>query len=211
MHWGIIFSIAAVVIIGIMIISANSTHKSTGIESCISPEDKKYQLSQRDATLLQIAKNNQNTIRQAAQEAKNTVNLEWLMSYERIYTVSLNLEQNLYYHKQRILEKSKFQYYTSLHFRSMIAADIVYKEYESIKKSYKEINQLLYDVRGHRRKSNMSIGQLEQAVAVLKNLKETFLARVNELNHNTRILRDKIGVECGERGRVWRKERMKNR
>lgn len=56
------------------------------------------------------------------------VNAAWLNSYEKIIRISTNLDDNLKYHKQKNLEQVKFQYYTSLHFRSMIAANITYKE-----------------------------------------------------------------------------------
>lgn len=109
------------------------------------------------------------------------------------------------------MEYAKFQYYTSLHFRSMIAANIVYKEYEEIDSNFKKINELIVNMAKNKKSIGLSKAQIYSAKDALKELRKVFLSRVHELNHETEKLRDKIGKECGEKGRIWWMERMKNR
>ena len=61
-----------------------------------------------------------------------------------------------------------------------------------------------------RNTTGLSKAQIFSAKDALKELRKVFLNRVHELNKETAVLRDKIGRECGERGRRWREERMRN-
>lgn len=189
--------------------STNNIYKPQRIEDCVSKEDIQYQTSYETKRIIACIEKSKNAIKKAVIEANEEISMEWLNSYEKVIKISNNLDENLRYHSQQNLVRSKFQYYTSLHFRSMIAADITYREYRKIYKSFDAINQLIVAVDTKQKKIEMSRDQLISIKDSLKELKNTFLNRVHELNKNTGTIRDKIGQECGERGKEWWKERMK--
>ena len=128
----------------------------------------------------------------------------------KVIKVSSNLDENLNAHARKNLEISKFHYYTSLHFRSMIAADIVYKEEKDILASFDEINKLIVSVKQGNR-TGLSKAQLHDAKDALKELKNAFIDRRKNLNKQTGYFRDKIGKECGARGEEWYADRMSGR
>ena len=185
-------------------------YKPHRIEDCISTDDRQYQISYETQRIIDSIEESKTTIKNAITVANATVSTAWLNSYARIIKISNNLDENLKYYSQKKLEISKFQYYTSLHFRSMIAADIAYKEYRNIDDSYNEINKLIVNMAQTKKNIGISKTQVYAAKDAMKELRKTFLNRVHELNHQTELLRDKIGQECGERGRKWREDRMRN-
>lgn len=102
--------------------------KNKCIEDCISPEDIQYQISSETQHLIDTIETNKAIIKRTIEIADKEVNVAWLNSYEKIIRISINLDDNLKHHERKKLEQAKFHYYTSLHFRSMIAANITYKE-----------------------------------------------------------------------------------
>ena len=180
------------------------------IEKCISKEDIQYQTDYETKQIIATIEKNKTEIERVLKETKKNVNTAWLNSYNNIITISSNLNENLKYHSQRNLEQSKFQYYTSLHFRSMIAADITYKEFLRIHESFDTINNLIVSLAQHNGKTNISKAQIYATKDSLKQLRKIFLNRVHTLNRQTAVLRDKIGRECGIRGKQWRAERLKH-
>jgi hypothetical protein len=189
---------------------AKSTRR---IEDCISSEDVQYQISQETKRVVANVEASKAAIIGAMKAANTTLNTAWLNSYERIITVSANLDENLKYHGARQLEQSRFQYYASLHFRSMIAADIVHREFKEIDTSFRDINSFIVNTArsGRSQAQGVSKSQVYSAKDALKELRIVFLTRVQEMNKVTANFRDKIGSECGERGRQWRTDRMRNR
>lgn len=182
------------------------------IDDCISTDDIQYQLSMDEQKIVVSMQRSKNEIQRALSLANSVVSTAWLNSYEKVITISSNLDSNLNYHASRNLEISKFQYYTSLHFRSMIAADIVHNEFSEIDASFKELNQLIVRLKNSPRgNTGISKSAIYDSKDSVKALHQVFLSRVQEMNRNTAMLRDKIGNECGERGRAWRAERMRNR
>ncbi|MBR3570802.1 MAG: hypothetical protein IKN96_08440 [Oscillibacter sp.] len=181
------------------------------IEDCVSREDVQYQLAYETQRIIQHIEASKEAIRQAAQESDRAVNTAWLNSYEKVLRISSNLDENLKSYQSRNLEYSKFQYYTSLHFRSMLAANIAHDEYQEINRSFETINQLIVSMAKNQKRSRLSKSQIYSAKDALKELNRSLLNKVHEMNHQTGILRDKIGAECGERGRKWYADRMRNR
>lgn len=180
------------------------------IEDCLSTEDVQYQISSDTQRVIDNVEASKNMLRSAIVAANNEVNTAWLNSYEKVIKISANLDKNLKYHAKSNLEQSKFHYYTSLHFRSMIAADIVHKEFCEINANFNDINNLILTIAKTGNTTGLSKAQIFSSKDTLKELRKIFLNRVHELNRETAILRDKIGKECGERGRRWREERMRN-
>ena len=211
--------IVLVIVLALVLIFSRKKSKSTrsnitrrkNIEDCISKEDINYQISYETQRVLSVIGKNESTIKKAMAIADRNVSTAWLNSYEKIIKIATNLDQNLKLHSNKNLEYSKFQYYTSLHFRSMIAADITYNEYKEIDSNFQEMNKLIVAMAKSKNNIGLSKSQIYSAKDALKSLRSVFLCRVHELNHQTEILRDKIGRECGERGRIWLAERMKNR
>lgn len=184
--------------------------KPQRIEDCVSTEDIQYQISSETQRIIATVESSKEIIKSAMVAANKEVNTAWLNSYEKVIKISANLDENLRYHAKNNLIQSKFHYYTSLHFRSMIAADIVHKEFCEIDANFKDINNLIVNIAKTRNTTGLSKAQIYSAKDALKELRKVFLNRVHELNKETATLRDKIGRECGERGRRWREERMRN-
>lgn len=184
--------------------------KSQRIEDCGSTEDIQYQISSETQQIIATVEASKDMIKSTMLAANKEVNTAWLNSYEKVIKISANLDENLRYHAKNNLLQSKFHYYTSLHFRSMIAADIVHKEYCEIDANFNDINNLIVNIAKTRNTTGLSKAQIFSAKDALKELRKVFLNRVHELNKETETLRDKIGRECGERGRQWWEERMRN-
>lgn len=184
--------------------------KPQRIEDCVSTEDIQYQISSETQRIIDTVEESKEVIKSAMTAANREINTAWLNSYEKVIKISANLDENLRYYAKNNLVQSKFQYYASLHFRSMIAADIVHKEYCEIDANFNDINNLIVTIAKTQNTTGLSKAQIFSAKDALKELRKIFLNRVRELNKETAILRDKIGQECGERGRRWREERIRN-
>lgn len=184
--------------------------KDKRIEDCISPEDIQYQISSETQHLIDTIEANKAIIKRTIEIADKEVNAAWLNSYEKIIRISTNLDDNLKYHERKNLEQAKFHYYTSLHFRSMIAANITYKECKEIEHNLRQINNLLSSIKKNGNTTGIQKQQIFATKNTLKELRETLYNRVHELNRKTEILRDNVGMECGERGQQWRAERMRH-
>ena len=184
--------------------------KPQRIEDCVSTEDIQYQISSETQRIIDTVEASKDMIKSAMVTANKEVNTAWLNSYQKVIKISANLDENLRYYAKNNLVQSKFHYYTSLHFRSMIAADIVHKEFCEIDANFNDINNLIVNIAKNRNTTGLSKAQIFSAKDTLKELRRVFLNRVHELNKETATLRDKIGRECGERGRRWREERMRN-
>lgn len=182
------------------------------IDDCVSSEDIQYKLEEINAQIIRTIEANKVEIQQAVQRSNGRIQAKWLSSYKKILEVSSNLDTNIRAHARNNLQISKFVYYTSLHYRSKCAADIAYAEFKSIDETFGEINQLLLDIKNRNiRVSGAERNQYFLVKDEIKALRQTYLKKVHELNHNTELLRDKIGVECGQRGSKWRAARMQHK
>lgn len=181
------------------------------IDECISPEDLKFQMDQAEEEILNTIQKNRQEIRETLKKANQTVDVSWIDSCNKILRVSNTLDNNLYYYKRKNLETSKFQYYVSLHYRSMIAADISYVEYEKIDKSFREINNFIVRMKSRSEFRGSYKARVHEQKDQIKLLRNLYLNRLHNMNHQTGELRDKIGSECGERGKKWWLERTRHR
>lgn len=173
------------------------------IDECISEDDLKFQMAQAEEEILNVIKKNKEEIKDTLRKANQTIDTSWLDSCNKILRVSNTLNNNLTYYGHKNLETSKFQYYANLHFRSMIAANIVYSEYEKIDKSFTEINNFIVRMKSHPEFRGNYKTQVHGQKDQIKSIRNLSLNQVHSMNHETAILRDKIGSECGERGRKW--------
>lgn len=185
--------------------------KNKSIKKCFSPSDIQYVKSQKTQSIIKNIEDNKSIIKEASLSADKEISTAWLKSYKNVMRISETLDQNLKYYSNKRLENSKFQYYTSLHFRSMIAADITYKEYKAVDSSFNAINNYIESVSKNGGKTNISKSKLDDTKNSLKELRDTLLNRVHEMNRRTGELRDKIGLECGERGKIWLRELTKRK
>lgn len=195
-------------------IGSSETHSQNGrkvyrIEDCISADDVQYQMSLDTKRVISKVETSEKIIRYAAMSANKRINTAWLDSYEKVLRISTNLHENLNHYTKRNLESSKFHYYTSLWYRSMLAADIVYKEYKEIDACLSEFNRLILDIKNGKN-PGLPKSQIHDAKDSIKDLRSILLSKVKDMNQNTARLRDKVGNECGERGARWRAERMRH-
>lgn len=181
------------------------------IDECISQEDLKFQMDQAEEEILNTIQRNRQQIADTLKKANQRIDVSWLDSCNKILRISNTLDNNLAYYAKRNLETSRFQYYTHLHFRAMLAADIVHKEYEKIDRSFKEMNQFIVKMKSHPEFRGNYKTQVYQQKDQIKSVRSSFLNQVHHLNHETEIIRDKIGRECGDRGRRWWLERTRHK
>lgn len=181
------------------------------IDECISQEDIKFQLDKAEEEILNAIQRNKQQIADTLRKANQAIDVSWLESCNKVLRVSNTLDNNLAYYAKKNLEMSKFQYYAHLHFRSMIAADIVHREYEKVDRSYTEINRFIVNMKSNQRFKGSYKAQIHEQKDQIKLIRKSFLDRVHHMNHETAVLRDKIGAECGKRGREWWLERTRHK
>lgn len=179
------------------------------IEECISEEDLKFHMDQAEEEILNVIKKNKEAIKDTLRKANQTIDVSWLDSCNKILSVSNTLDNNLAYYGRKNLETSKFQYYANLHFRSMVAADIVYSEYKKIDESFTEINKFIVRMKSRSEFRGNYKTQVHGQKDQIKSIRNFYLNRVHNMNHETEVLRDKIGAECGERGKRWWRDRTR--
>ncbi len=185
------------------------TKSTRTIEECISNEDLKFQMAKTEEEILIAIQKNKQEIKNTLRKANQTVDVSWLDSCDKILRISNTLDNNLAYYRRRNLEISKFQYYANLHFRSMVAADIVHSEYEKVDRSFKEMNNFIVRMKSNPEFRGNYKTQVHGQKDQIKLIRGSYLDRVHNMNHETEILRDKIGSECGERGKKWWIERTR--
>lgn len=182
------------------------------INDCYSSEDIQYKMSNYENQLIKEIDGMRKNIDNAKKLSNDRIKTYWLDSYKQVLSISNILEKNLQEQKNRLLSSAKFQYYANLHFRSMIAADITYKEYKSVDESFREMNQLLLSIKNGKIKVNRDTkNELFRIKDKTKELHNILLNRVHQLNRQTEEFKKKIGSECGERGKRWQAERERNK
>lgn len=106
---------------------------------------------------------------------------------------------------------SKFQYFAHLHFRSMLAANIVYKDYQKMDESFKEVNKFIVNMKSNPIFKGDYKTQVYKSKEQIQAIRKLYLDRIHKMNHQTGILRDKIRAECGEKGYKWWLERTRHK
>lgn len=185
--------------------------KPQTIDDCISSEDIKYQLNRAEEDIINTIERNKKQIADTIKKANKTLDIAWLDSCDKIYRIANTLDNNLIYYSQRNLEMSKFQYYAHLHFRSMLAANIVYQDYEKMNKSFEEVNKFIVNMKSNPIFKGEYKTQVHNSKDQIKAIRKLYLDRIHEMNHQTEILRDKIGAECGKKGYYWWLERTRHK
>lgn len=187
-----------------------STPAPKTIDECASQDDLKFQMDKAEEEIISTIQKNKQQIADTLKKANQDIDLSWLDSCNRILRIANTLDHNLTYYAHKNLEMSKFHYYTHLHFRSMIAADFVHREYKKIDQSFTEINRFIVRMKPtptfYGDYKNFIHSQKNQ----IKSIRNLSLNRLHSMNHQTEILRDKIGKECGKRGYEWWLERKKH-
>lgn len=174
--------------------------------------DIEYAITSNEKRLSEEIKRSKSDIQRAIALANKNISIAWIDSYEKTLRITNNLQKNLEYQQSRYLRKSKFQYYTSLHFRSMLAADMAYKNFKDIDKSFEEINVLILNIKnGVIKVDKDQKDNLYLVKDKIKEARKVLLDRVHDLNNQTRKFKRKIGRECGERGRQWEAERNRHK
>lgn len=153
---------------------------------------------------------NKRQIADTLKKANQDIDLSWLDSCNRILRIANTLDHNLTYYAHKNLEMSKFHYYTHLHFRAMIAADFVHREYKKIDQSFTEINRFIVRMKPTPTFYGDYKNFIHSKKNQIKSIRNLSLNRLHSMNHQTEILRDKIGKECGKRGYEWWLERKKH-
>lgn len=180
------------------------------IEECISQDDIKFETDKADQEIIEVIQKNKKQIADTLKKANQKLDLSWMDSYHNILKVSNALDRNLIFYSRKVLEQNKFHYYTQLHFRSMRAADFVYKEYEKVGMSLFAIKEFENHIKKNpaiKKEYKKMISSQRDQIGSIRNY---YLKRVQSLNAQTAKLRDKIGAECGKRGYEWRLKRMEH-
>lgn len=191
--------------------SQDEFNSYTTIDDCTSSEDIKYKLNQAEEDIINTIERNKKQIADTIRKVNRTLDIAWLNSCDKIYRIANTLDNNLNYYSQRNLEMSKFQYYTHLHFRSMLAANIVYQNYKKMDECFEEINNFIVNMKSNPIFKGDYKNQIYKSKDQIKAIRKLYLDRVHEMNHRTEILRDKIGKECGKKGYKWWLERTRHK
>lgn len=205
--------IIIIVIICILSSSSNDTNNSNtyyiptrhyNIQDCISEKDIQYKLNKADKEIVEKVEKSQAEIKRAIEKANGKIEATWISSYKKILEVSNSLNINIEKQISYNFGIKKFRYYIELHFRSMIASNFAYNEYDKIKQTYNEINNLIKDINDGKvyvsQSDKKMYNNMKNDVKVLKDL---YFKKVTVLNNNTKDLKEKIGKECGHRGKKW--------
>ena len=138
------------------------------------------------------------------EEENITIIFPWMYHFKETLEVANTLQKNLESNESTTLKRSKFHYYTSLHFRSMIAADLIYAEYRKAADSLDEIGEIIVKIgKKEIQVTNAQYKEIFMVKDVVKNARDMLHKSVQELNHKTHTFKLKIRDECGDRGQMW--------
>lgn len=182
------------------------------IRKCESKEDVQYKLIEAETAVERKIQQTRAVVQEARQQGYIKLSTEWMKRFDELIEVSNTLNQNLILENNRKLQMNKFYRYNDLWFRSMLMGDIAYNDYTSALASLDEIGTVLVSID----KGKIHVGRTEKTKLyeikdAFKEARDVLLKRVQAINAQTATLRDKIGAECGERGKQWWSERMRGR
>ena len=182
------------------------------IKDCTSKEDLEFKIDTYQKNIEEELLKSKKAIQEAKRKGYIKASVEWTNRFQELNRVSYTLEKNLEYENSKKLNLDKFHRYTSLHFRSMIIGNLAYDDYCASKKVRDELNNLLVAI--GKKKVNVSSKEKKE----LYDIKDTSVKttkylyeRMISFQDKTAKLRDKIGFECGERGRTWYEKIMANK
>lgn len=182
------------------------------INDCYSSEDIIYNIDSKQKQLEDRIEYSKRLVAEAKSKGYLTANTDWVNRFKQMVEVSNTLNENLIYENQRRLNYDKFHRYTDLHFRSMIMGDLAYDDYIQAKAGRSQMYDLINDIRNKKvRVPDSDREKLVQLKDAFREATDFLYNRMKSINNQTASLRDKIGAECGERGKQWWAERMKGR
>ena len=159
------------------------------INDCYSSEDIIYNIDSKQKQLEDRIEYSKRLVAEAKSKGYLTANTDWVNRFKQMVEVSNTLNENLIYENQRRLNY-----------------DIQAKAGRS------QMYDLINDIRNKKvRVPDSDREKLVQLKDAFREATDFLYNRMKSINNQTASLRDKIGAECGERGKQWWAERMKGR
>ena len=183
----------------------NFTQKLT---SLADSQDVKVQSSDAQKQLVKEARSYTARKRRTYSSPKETisVDLSWSENLAELLEATEVVYTNAQMNCNRRLVSERFDYYINLHYRSFTAADLCYAKREEILPCYIQVKKVLDRLKDRNdplRVDKESYNQLVQLRNTMGSICALLKERVGTLNHQTKVLKDKIRDECGQRGRAW--------
>ncbi len=104
------------------------------------------------------------------------------------------------------LNSERFDYYIRLHYRSFTAANLCYAKRQELLPHERHIREIVSRLQNREDPLRVDTETYHQLVSLRNTLGDLcclLAKRVEQLNHQTGVLRDKILAECGARGTAW--------
>lgn len=182
------------------------------LQDCKSSEDLKIELDAYRNNLQKELSENKQRLQEARRKGYIRADIAWTERIQELAEVSDTLYKNLEYENSKRLNADRFHRYTDLHFRSIILGNIAYDDYKAAKKVRDEVNEILVAIgKGEIRVRKDEKKELYEIKDTCVNTTKYLYDRMISIQNKTSILREKIGSECGERGKVWYRNNQKSR
>lgn len=178
------------------------------LNSLADAQDVRVQSSDAQKHLVKEARNYTTRKCRTYNAPRETINvdLSWSENLAELLEATEVVYTNAQMNCDRRLTSERFDYYINLHYRSFTAADLCYAKREEILPCYIQIKKTvdrLKDRNDPLRVDKESFNQLVQLRNTMGSICTLLKERVGILNHQTKVLKDKIRDECGQRGRAW--------
>ena len=165
-------------------------------------------------TARQYNRSRQRTISTTGSRQTIRIDLSWAENLAELLDITEVVYSNVDLNCQKPLAIQRFYYYTRLHYRSFTAADLCHAKQEEIGHCIDNVNQLLNQLSDRSDPMRVSREDFDQLKALrnsMNTIRKFLCDRRDALNRQTAVIRDKIGRECGEKGKMWYAEIMKNK
>lgn len=181
---------------------------SQKLHSLADSQDVKVQSSDTQKHLVKEARSYTSRKRRTYNTPKEAINvdLSWSENLAELLEATEVVYTNAQMNCDRRLTSERFDYYINLHYRSFTAADLCYAKREEILPCYAQVKKIverLKDRNDSLRVDKESFNQLIQLRNTMGSICSLLKERVTTLNRQTKVLKDKIRDECGQRGRAW--------
>lgn len=186
--------------------------KNSALKKCISQDDLKFKVDAQQKRIEKEVVDNKRKIKAAKRKGYIKASITWIDNFQELTEVANTLNKNLEYENAKRLRLDKFHRYTSLHFRSLLLGNIAYEDYIASKKVRNEIKEMLDNVK--KGLVNIPVTEKEQLYelkSVCINTTQYLYDRMIAIQNETAKLREKIGCECGEKGKAWYVRNRQNR
>lgn len=178
------------------------------LNSLSDSQDVKIQSSDVQKQLVKEARSYTARKRRTYSAPKETisVDLSWSENLAELLEATEVVYTNAQMNCNRQLVSERFDYYINLHYRSFTAADLCYAKREEILPCYIQVKKTLDRLKDRNdplRVDKESYNQLVKLRNTMGSICALLRDRVDTLNHQTKVLKDKIRNECGQRGWAW--------